>query len=378
VKHAFPESDITNNLAQVRKRNGWSASALATEVGVSRQAIHAMEAGTYTPNTALSLRLAQALGVHIEELFQLKNRSKEQSPGSVKADLIPSSSESWPAQPVQLCRIDGRLLAAQPAPADWYLPVSDGVADSKGSAGKVQVRLHQSDSNFDNRLIIAGCDPAMSVVARHLQTAGVQAILVHQNSSTSLSLLKKGCVHVAGTHLRDAATGEANMAAITKSFRPNAVAVISFAAWQEGFVTATGNPKRIKAVEDLARNGTRFVNREAGAGTRLLLDNALARLHMKSSQIRGYDCEAPGHLAAALQVKTGAADCCVATEAAARVFGLTFVPLEAARYDLVIRRSHLAVPAVRTLLDIIVQAKFRRELTGSAGYDTRVTGARVL
>ncbi len=99
---------------------------------------------------------------------------------------------------------------------------------------------------------------------------------------------------------------------------------------------------------------------------------------MKPTQVHGYGREAPGHLAAAGQVKIGAADCCIATEAAARVFGLTFVPLETARYDLVIRRPHLELAAVQVLLNAMVEVDFRRELTGSAGYETAVTGARVL
>ncbi len=179
------------------------------------------------PNTALSLRLAQALGVNIEELFRLKHVTERQTGHSLKADLLPSRSESCPGQMVQLCRMDGRLIAAQPAPLDWYLPPTDGVIGSKASAGKVQVRPHQSNETFDNRLIIAGCDPAMSLLARRLQTAGVQAVLVHQNSSSALSLLKQGRVHIAGTHLRDPS-------AIHSRFSRNAVAVISFAIWQEG------------------------------------------------------------------------------------------------------------------------------------------------
>ncbi|HZS57080.1 MAG TPA: substrate-binding domain-containing protein [Bryobacteraceae bacterium] len=364
----FPQPEITNNLAQLRKRSGWSAAALAAEVGVSRQAIYAIESGTYMPNTALSLRLAQALGVMVDELFQLKRQSQEQSAPSVKVSLIPSPSE---LQTVQLARIEGRLVAVQSAPSEWYLPASDASASVNAPAGKISLRIHHPDSDFENRLIIAGCDPATSILARHLQAAGVQSVLVHQNSAAALSLLKKSHVHVAGTHLR-------GVEAINSRFSRESIAVISFAAWQEGFVTAAGNPKQIRSVTDLGRKGIRFINREKGAGTRLLLDTALAHLHMKSSDVRGYNREAAGHLAAALQVKNGSADCCIAIESAARAFGLTFVPLETARYDLVLRRSHLDLPAVRALLDTCTHAKFRNELSSVTGYDTAVTGVRVL
>jgi putative molybdopterin biosynthesis protein len=368
LKRTSDEPQVTNNLAELRKQRGLSASELAAEVGISRQAIYSIEAGSYVPNTALSLRFAQVLGVGLEDIFRLKN---EEPPRSLEARLISGDAKVTTGQALQLCRINGRLVAAQPSPQEWYLPASDAVADSEANAGKIKVRLHRNESEFENRVIIAGCDPATSILTRRLQMAGIEAVLVHRNSSESLDLLKQGRVHIAGTHLRAGP-------AIKNRFSRDAVAVIAFAHWQEGLVTAPGNPKHIKNIEDLARNNVRFVNRERGAGTRLLLDDALSGLHIKPSQIRGYDDEVCGHLAAALYVKNGAAHCCIATDAAARFFGLTFVPLQSARYDLVIRRSYLGLAPVRALLDAIVQANFRRELSGYAGYDTAVTGTRVL
>lgn len=369
VRREFPNSEVGSKLGEFRQRSGLSASELAAQVGVTRQAIHAIEAGNYVPNTALSLRLARSLGVSVDELFQLKDGTESET--SRKAYFIPGSSNLTQGQPLQLGSIDGRLIAVQPSPLEWYLPASDGTAVSIATAGRVNVRAHRRDSDLENSLVIAGCDPAAFILARHLQTAGVQLVMVHRNSSESLTLLKEGRVHVAGTHLRDES-------AINTRFSRDVVALISLAEWQEGLVTAAGNPKRIKTVEDLARKKVHFINRERGAGTRMLLDNELTRLGMEPTQIRGYNRQAPGHVAAASQVKTGTADCCIATEAAARVFGLGFVPLQSARYDLVIRRSHLAVAPVRTLLGAIVQQNFRRELSGSTGYDTTVTGSRVV
>ena len=345
-----------------------SASALAAQVGVTRQAIYSMEAGSYVPNTAVSLQLARVLGVPVDQLFRLK---EEESETGRNAYLIPGASKLTRGQALQLGRIDGRFVAVPPSPLEWYLPASDATARSNATAGQVNVRAYRRDSQLEDSLIIAGCDPAAFILARHLQTAGVHVVIVHRNSSASLALLKEGRVHVAGTHLRDESV-------IKSHFPRAAVAVVALAEWQEGLVTAAGNPKRIKTVEDLARKKIHFLNRERGAGTRLLLDNELAQLDMKPSHIRGYNREAPGHVAAASRVKTGAADCCMATEAAARLFGLGFIPLQTARYDLVLRQSHLHLAPVRKLLDAIVQANFRRELSGSAGYDTAVAGSRVL
>jgi putative molybdopterin biosynthesis protein len=370
--------EIANNLAAIRGQRGLSASALARMVGVSRQTIYAIESGSYIPNTAVGLRLARALAVSVEDLFSLPE-SPESQRQSETVTLLPSVQALHPGQAVQLCDVDGHLVAAPSAPPSWYLPASDAVIAGRSPVrSKAKVHLHEPDTNFRNRLLLAGCDPAMAVLARYLQPAGIELVLLHQNSSQSLSLLKRGHVHVAGTHLRDETTGESNLSAIKKLFPADSVAAISFAAWDEGLVVANGNPKHIDGVQDLPRKDITFVNREAGAGSRFLLDRHLQRLKLDPKRVRGYDRSALGHLAAAWQVKTGAADCCIAIQAAARVFGLEFIPLETSRYDLVVRKQHLKLPGIQALLDAINRLSFRLELNNVGGYNTAVTGGRIL
>jgi len=242
----------------------------------------------------------------------------------------------------------------------------------------MKVQVYRADDDFRNRILVAGCDPGISVLAHHVRAAGVELVLAHRNSSQALALLKGGAVHIAGTHLRDQASGESNLPQIARIFPHKAVAVISFAVWEEGIVTARGNPKGIRGMEDLARKDVRIVNREKGAGSRLLLDSHLERLKINSKGVSGYGDEAAGHLSAAWQVRTGGADCCIATRAAARVFGLGFIPLVSERYDFAIRRKHLELPAIQTLLDTLNRGSFRRELEGIGGYDTRSSGQRML
>jgi len=104
----------------------------------------------------------------------------------------------------------------------------------------------------------------------------------------------------------------------------------------------------------------------------------LKRLKIAAGAVAGYRDLASGHLAAAWQVRTGAADCCVATRAAARLLGLDFLPLASERYDLVIRRRHLDFPPMQALLDTLSRSSFRRELESAGGYDTRAAGQRLL
>ncbi len=370
---------IDNHLAEFRQKRGFSAARLAQMAGVSRQTIYAMEAGSYVPNTALALKLARVLEAAVEELFALPGESPAPELRSEQVTLLPGSEALQPGQPVQLCRVDRRMMAAAPSPVPWYFPASDAVVSSApAEKGRTKVQVFQAENDFRNRVLVAGCDPAISVLARHAQAAGIELVLAHRNSSQSLALLRDGCVHVAGTHLRDAESGESNLPAIDRLFPRNLVAVISYAVWEEGIVTARGNPKEIHGVEDLGRRGVTIVNREQGAGSRVLLDAHLERLGIQSSKVRGYTSEARGHLPAAWQVMGGAADCCIATRAAARVFGLGFIPLVSEHYDLVIRRAHLDLPGVQTLLDILSRSAFRRELESLGGYDTRDAGQRML
>jgi molybdate-binding protein len=161
-------------------------------------------------------------------------------------------------------------------------------------------------------------------------------------------------------------------------FARQQIAVVTFAVWEEGIVTAPCNPKAIRGVEDFARPDVAIVNREPGSGSRALLDAHLKRLAIPHSSVRGYNREMHGHLPAAWQVQSGAVDCCISTRGAARVFGLGFLPLVSERYDLAIRRTHLKLPAVQALLDVLSRSRFRRELEGLGGYDTRAAGERRL
>jgi putative molybdopterin biosynthesis protein len=375
--------EIENHLGTLRQKRGISAAQLARTVGVTRQTIYAMEAGSYVPNTAVALRLARALEVKVEDLFTLP-RAEPAGLRSEEVTLLPGSAEPHPGQPVQLCRVNKRLVASPPSPVPWYFPVSDAVVVSTSAPvmlaknGRTDVQVFDAADNFSNRVLIAGCDPGISVLAHHLQSASVELVLAHRNSSQSLKLLKEGCVHIAGTHLRDESSGESNLPEIGRMFPRNSVAVITFAVWEEGIVTAPGNPKNIKAIDDLARRDVRIVNREKGAGSRALLDSRLKLLNIAPKSVRGYNRVAPGHLQAAWQVQSGQADGCIATRAAARVFGLGFVPLLSERYDLAIRRQHLDLPSIQILLDTLNRSNYRRELESLGGYDARAAGQRLL
>jgi putative molybdopterin biosynthesis protein len=160
---------------------------------------------------------------------------------------------------MQLCRVDRRTIAVVAFAGSLVSahrrcgPAGDANAPPAGKTGKATVQLFHGEYNLANRILVAGCDPGISVLARHVLRAGVELVAAQRNSSQALALLKQGVVHVAGTHLRDEASGESNLPAIHRLFARNSVAVVSLAVWEEGLVVARGNPKSIRSVADFAR-----------------------------------------------------------------------------------------------------------------------------
>ncbi len=365
---------IENRLAQIRKSRGIGASELARRVNVSRQTIYAIEAGTYVPNTEVALHLASVLEVTVDELFTLQQGS-QQSPESLEAAVL-SASPAAKGQPVRICHIGSRWVSVPVSASPYYMPEADGIIERAGrSNARADLVVFAKDEAAQKRFVLAGCDPATSLLSRMVEkTCGVEIISAAASSKLALTWLKEGKVHIAGSHLEDPGTGEFNLPYIRKEFPDEEIIVVTFARWEEGLVTAGGNPKRVTKIEDLARKNVRFVNREIGSGSRALLDKLLEKSSLDSNKIQGYGRVAFGHLAAAYCVVAGEADACVATRSAAQTFGLDFVPLHSERYDLVMRKRTADLPAVKAFLDVLHRATLRRKLEVLAGYDTSNTG----
>ncbi len=371
---------VHNRLAELRTARGFSAAELASAIDISRQTVYAIESGDYAPNTAVALKLARTLDVAVEELFQLEVRTA--SPLTEKAELLGEGDAASPGMPVRLCRVDGRLIATFPELGTWSLPLADAViagpASKSTRESKATVELLGAVQDFEKRRLMSGCDPGISILSRHLEQQSVKLVVAHCNSTKALDLLHQRRINVAGCHIRDEQTDESNLAAIGRVFRKQDIAVVSLALWEEGLVVSKGNPKQIRTIAHLERSDVRIVNRERGAGSRLLLDSRLRSLGIARTSLRGYENIATGHLAAARRVQAGEADCCIAVSSAARVLGLGFVPLVNERYDLVVHRRHLHLPQVQALFNSLSLAGYRQELERLGGYDTSVAGRRLM
>jgi molybdate-binding protein/DNA-binding XRE family transcriptional regulator len=370
-------SEVRNQLAALRSRRGVSAADLARRVGVSRQTIYAIEAGSYVPNTEVALRLSRELEASVEDLFSLPAALKPDEP--LSAEIL-SASHLAPGQAVRTCRVGSRLIGVPVSASPYFLPEADGViARAAGAGEKANLTLVRDAEPPRKRLLLAGCDPAASLVANLVERiAGVELISAAASSKLALAWLKRGKVHIAGSHLEDAETGEYNLPYIRRELPGEDLTVVTFASWEEGFVVQSGNPKGVRKPEDLAKRHVTFINREPGSGSRSLLDALLRGAGLPPAKVTGYSRVAMGHLAAAYAVAAGDTDCCMATRSAARVFGLDFVPLRSERYDFVMRRESLELPAVQAFMDVLQRSVLRRKLEMLAGYDTARTGAVVL
>src|ERR1017187_9753679 len=159
-------SEIDTNLGQLRQKRGYSSIQLAQITGVSRQTIYAIEAGTYVPNTAVALKLARALDTKVEDLFKLPEDQPAPALPTEQVTLLPGCDALQPGQPVHLCKGDRRLSASPPLAVQWYFAASDAVVANKPVGGTAEVQVWQADEEFRNRILVAGCDPGISVLGR--------------------------------------------------------------------------------------------------------------------------------------------------------------------------------------------------------------------
>ena len=196
-------------------------------------------------------------------------------------------------------------------------------------------------------------------------------------SLDGLLALLHGEVALAGAHILDEETGEYNLPILRRLFPGGQVRTVTLAEREQGLIVAAGNPKRIGSFADLARDDVRFVNRQAGSGTRTLSEHHLRRAGIAAASVVGFDRVVDTHLAVASAVAEGSAsgaDAGLGVYAAARAFGLDFVPIAKERYDLVLLAADRSQPPLSWLLDTVANPGFRAVVAELGGYDTAKTG----
>lgn len=374
-------TDVFNHLKSLRTRRGLTQSELASLAGITRQAVSSIESNLYLPTTTVALRLASALNCRVEDLFSLA--SAEEILEGTLVGHFPHAESPTQAIRVKVSTVSKRTIV-RPAmdlgeqfcfavPADGYL--TDVRRATSGSA--VRVKLSRNREAIKQDISVAGCDPAIFLAGEHLRRQRDRTTVVGwtMGSMAALQALQRKEVHVAGLHLYDPATGESNLPFLRQSLKGFGYDVITFAAWEEGFLVRPGNPLSIRTAEDLAQSTITLINREKGSGARLLLDHRLRAAGIPSAHIRGYDKTVASHFDVARAVAGHQADVGLGVRSAARHFGLDFVPLQTTRYDLVVPKSYLkSHPTLAHLFDTLVSQAFRSEIEALGGYDTSETG----
>ena len=224
-------------------------------------------------------------------------------------------------------------------------------------------------------LVFSGSnDLALESIAHHL---GKHFHLLNFpiGSLDGLVYLRQGLCQFSGSHILDE-NGEYNASTVRHLFPDREVEMVTLAYRIQGLIVRPGNPKSFKRIQDIARSGMRFVNRNPGSGTRLWFDAELKRLKMDTKQIKGYDQIAKTHSESASLVETGQADVTLGLQAAAHQHHLDFIPLFEERYDLVLPRENEEF--VSPLLDFLQTAAFRNELNSLTGYNPAHSGEQIL
>jgi len=242
---------------------------------------------------------------------------------------------------------------------------------------KVSVELWRPQVLIDRSVLCCGShdltlDVLGDLLSRHYPGFSLSSSPI--GSIAGLMALRRGEAHLAGIHLLDEESGEYNIPFLERFLPGHALELVTLVEREQGLIVAPGNPKKIFTVEDLLQPGVSFVNRQRGAGTRLLLDFWLKERNIASSGIAGYEREEYTHLAVAAAVSAGSADAGLGVFAAAKGMGLGFIPLAKERFDLAIPAASFADERLVRLLGVVRSAEFRARVAALGGYDVEKTG----
>lgn len=218
--------------------------------------------------------------------------------------------------------------------------------------------------------IICGQDLILDILSNFMRLQGVPALRAYIGSYDSLTSLYHDRVSVATAHLWDSAADDYNISYVRALVPGTRCVVINVTYRMQGLYVAKGNPKNIRSWSDFGRDDISMINREKGAGSRVLLDENIKILGLNGSKIAGYDNENQSHLTVASAVGRGEADVAVGSEKIARhVENVDFVPLKKERYDLVFKRDQLETHAIQKMLEVLRSRRFQSEFADIGGYD---------
>ncbi len=285
--------------------------------------------------------------------------------GQVGAKLIATPSGKGAGSVMSMVRADGMLT------------ISSG-SEGVGAGETVTIEMLRSRKEVDSTLVVIGShDNILDVMANQLHKLSppIRLSSAHVGSMGAIMAIKRGEAHLGGSHLLDEQSGEYNVSFIKRFLDGVSVQLINLCYRQQGFIVKKGNPKKIASFADIASAGISFINRQRGAGTRLLTDKILNDIGLDPDQIPGYDLEEYTHMNVAAAVSSGSVDTGMGIKAAAQALNLDFVPVAEERYDLIVPTEFIDDPRIKAALNLLTESRFRARVELLGGYSLRDCGS---
>jgi len=257
--------------------------------------------------------------------------------------------------------------------SDVYDYINRSRTENTPSVAEKQASYVLKDSVRE--FVICGQDIILDILSNYMRSYGYQALRAYIGSYDSLTALYRNKVDVATAHLWDGESKQYNIPYVKYLLPGIPTLVIHFTKRMQGFFVAKGNPKNITSWHDFSRSDIVLINREFGAGSRVLLDENLKLLGIPCKSINGYETQVQSHFAVASAVGRGEADVGIGIEKIAKqIDGVDFVPLQQEKYDLVIKEEDLDKPEMIAILNIIRSEEFKKEFKNIGGYDISEMG----
>ena len=288
--------------------------------------------------------VAQYLGIHEKQVYAL-----------IRSKRIPST------------RVTGKWVFPRKVIEEWIESnATKGLGQAREKSRRIEGALLASGSN----------DPILDILHTHMRKAYPEFYIFSSNtgSSDGLKALNMGYTDIAWSHLFDPKTGEYNIPFIP-TYLPNVKPVVVNLFYRDlGFLVAHKNPLGIHGFEDLDQKGTRFINRQKGAGTRVLLDYNLKRLRISPSKIEGYESELYTHLEVGLAILSREADVGIATIAISKLLGLDFIPITRESFDMILDKETFFEKGIQAFIEILNSEGFRKRIEKLGSYDFKNSG----
>jgi len=288
--------------------------------------------------------VAKYLGIHEKQVYAL-----------IKSKKIPST------------RVTGKWVFPKKMIDEWI--------ESNAKTGLEQAR--QKSRRIEGALLASGSnDPILDMLQTYMKKSYPEFYIFSANtgSTDGLKALNMGYTDIAWSHLYDPKTGEYNIPFLP-TYLPNVKPVVVNLFYRDlGFVTLPGNPIRLKGFQDLTKRGVRFINRQKGSGTRLLIDQRLKDFGISSSKIEGYSDEVNTHLEVGLSILGKTANVGIATMAVSKFLSLDFVPITKERFDMIQSQETFFHKGVQALIRLLHSEEFRQKVEKIGGYDLKDSG----